>query len=134
MPVSYAVNSDKTTVPRWIKHFENQAISGTSSRSLFNRRLIVVEKFSKESSPKQSTEVHLPPIVSPVQQSVEQAKEEIKREVSEPEGEEHNQMFKKQVAHLISPAQTDHQSLHRSLISQSKKAKKRKIVHDIFSV
>jgi hypothetical protein len=132
MPVSYAVNSDRTTVPRWIKHFEIQALSGTSSRSLFNRRLIVIEKVPIESSPKEAVEINLPPIVSPVQQSVEQAKEEIKREVAEPEGKELNQKFKSQVAKLISPVQTDTPTPPRTLFSQQKRSRKRKF-KDIFS-
>lgn len=141
MPISLSVNSDKTTVPRWIKHFEQQALNGSSSRSLFNRRLIVVEKFPSEISVKEADHLPLPSIVSPVQQSVEQAKEEIKREVTLPEGQEFNSKFRQQVSTLLSPAQTDQKSgsLNISpkvtLSKTLKRSRKRKLIdyNDIFS-
>jgi hypothetical protein len=133
MPISFAVKSDKTTVPRWIKHFEEQAFSGTSSRSLFNKRLIVVEKFSPNKSINNHQQViqNLPAIVSPVQQSIIQAEEEIKREVSETGGKPENSLFKKQIDNLSSPSQTVSQALN-PVKKRRKVAVKRKIT-DIFS-
>ena len=64
----------------WIKHFEDQAKQGTTSRASFNRHYIVVHPGEKVK--KSDTDVKIPQTVSPVQQSVDQAKEEIKREIN----------------------------------------------------
>ena len=70
--------------PQWIKHFGQQAATGTTSRSLYNKKLIVVQKSSPreiESCPK-SSEISAASVVSPVQQSVAQAAVQLQRDPS----------------------------------------------------
>ena len=73
----------------WIKHFEQQASTGSSSRSFFSRHFITLPLTSqlKEkdlddtiNTVKKEPETKGVTVVSPVQQAVDQAKEEIKTE------------------------------------------------------
>lgn len=76
------------SIPRWINHFEKQAKIGISSRSYYNKRVIIVYKV-KEGEKKFEDKINeekTPDIISPVQQVVEQAEEDIKREESATNG------------------------------------------------
>ena len=79
----------------WIKHFEEQAETGGSSRSFTNKHYIVIKSngvFSKDQrevndknlmKTKYNNSKSLPPIISPIKQSIDQAREELNREKEE---------------------------------------------------
>ena len=72
----------KVNTRDWVSHFEQQAKSGTSERSSFNRHFITLGKIPSykiegENVNFQSTATPIE-IVSPIQQVTDQAEEEIK--------------------------------------------------------
>ena len=134
MPKHLMHTSETAATPSWIKHFEDQASTGVASRSLLNRRVIILQKSrASDKSTSKLTDPSLPSIISPVQQTVEQAEEDIRREGTQTE--------KVDFARVLTTNNNSQKRTHSALtkvLGGDRSRKKSKVKHgqrtfDIFS-
>ena len=120
-------------VKPWVRHFEEQAVKGSSQRSTSNRHYIIVQpvpekNIEEKKTSSGSSEVS---VVSPVEQTVQQAEEEVKRE-------EGGSKVKAEVESNLYSSSKGGKNNHfkrkfGDLRKISGKRKKKRIINDIFA-